>query len=138
MSGRAPYSPGPMLMPLVAFALAAESAPGIAGDWLNEDRSAVVRIGPCGAALCGRIVRVLAAGAPATDIRNPVRALRARPLVGLTVLSGFSASGAGGRAYNPRSGHSYRATLRRNPNGTLRVTGCVAVICRSQIWTRRR
>ena len=60
-----------------------------------------------------------------------------RPLVGLAVLSGFSASGTGGRAYNPQNGRSYRATLRLNPNGTLRVTGCVMVICRSQIWTRR-
>lgn len=127
-----------MFVPLVALALAGAPAPGLAGDWLNDDRSAIVRVGPCGAGLCGRIVRVLARGAPATDVRNPVRALRTRPLAGLTVLSGFSASGAGGRAYNPKTGRSYRASLRLNPDGTLRVTGCVAVICRSQIWTRRR
>ena len=124
-----------MPMSLVALLLAA--SPGLAGDWVNADRSAVIRIAPCGGRLCGRIVRVLARGAPTTDARNPDRALRSRPLVGLAVLSGFSASGAGGRAYNPQNGRSYRATLRLNADGTLRVTGCVMVICRSQTWTRR-
>ena len=124
-----------MPMSLVSLLLAA--SPGLAGDWVNADRSAVIRIAPCGARLCGRIVRVLARGAPTTDARNPDRALRSRPLVGLAVLSGFSASGAGGRAYNPQNGRSYRATLRLNADGTLRVTGCVMVICRSQTWTRR-
>ncbi len=124
-----------MAIPLLALLLAA--SPGLAGDWVNADRSAVIRIAPCGGGLCGRIVRVLARGVPATDAHKPNRALRHRPLVGLAVLSGFSASGAGGRAYNPQNGRSYRATLRLNADGTLRVTGCVMVICRSQTWTRR-
>ena len=124
-----------MTIPLLALLLAA--SPGLAGDWVNADRSAVIRIARCGGGLCGRIVRVLARGVPTTDAHNPDRALRNRPLVGINVLSGFSASGAGGRAYNPQNGRSYRTTLRLNPNGTLRVTGCVMVICRSQTWTRR-
>ena len=124
-----------MAIPLLALLLAA--SPGLAGDWVNADRSAVIRIAPCGGRLCGRIVRVLARGVPTTDAHNPDRALRSRPLVGLAVLSGFSAAGAGGRAYNPQNGRSYRATLRLNADGTLRVTGCVMVICRSQTWTRR-
>lgn len=124
-----------MPMSLVALLLAA--SPVLTGDWVNADRSAVIRIAPCGGGLCGRIVRVLARGVPTTDARNPDPTRRGRPLVGLAVLSGFSASGTGGRAYNPQNGRSYRATLRLNPNGTLRVTGCVMVICRSQTWTRR-
>jgi uncharacterized protein (DUF2147 family) len=124
-----------MIVPLFALLLAA--SPGLGGDWINNDRSAVIRIAPCGASLCGRVVRVLAGGAPATDVRNPDPAQRRRSLVGLTVLSGFSASGNGGRAYNPRTGRTYRATLRLNDDGTLRVTGCMMMICRSQTWTRR-
>jgi uncharacterized protein (DUF2147 family) len=124
-----------MSIPFLALLLAA--SPGLTGDWVNADRTAIVRIAPCGSGLCGRIVRVLARGVPATDAHNPDRALRSRPLVGLTVLSGFSASGGGGRAYNPQNGRSYRASLRLNAGGTLRVTGCVTIICRSQNWTRR-
>ena len=120
---------------LIALLLAAPS--GLAGDWVTADRSALVRIGPCGASLCGRVVRVLARGAPTTDVHNPNRALRRRPLVGLQVLSGFTATGANGRGYNPQNGRSYRTTLRLNADGTLRVTGCVTIICRSQTWTRR-
>lgn len=123
---------------VIAALLAGVPAPGLAGDWVTADRSAIVRIGRCGATLCGRVVRVLAAGAPRTDIHNPDRALRSRPLAGLAVLSGFRLDGSGdGRAYDPKSGRSYRARLRLDPQGRLRVTGCVAIICRSQTWTRR-
>jgi len=120
---------------LLAMLLAAPT--GLAGNWVTADASALVRIGPCGASLCGRVVRVLARGVPTIDVHNPNRALRGRPLVGVQVLSGFTPSGANGRGYNPQTGRSYRTTLRLNANGTLRVTGCVAMICRSQTWTRR-
>ena len=114
------------------------STPAFNGDWITADRSAVVRIGACGTSVCGRIVRVLASGAPDADVNNPDRALRTRPLAGVAVLSGFTPSGSGGRAYDPKSGRSYRASLQLNANGTLRVTGCVAFVCRSQTWTRRQ
>jgi uncharacterized protein (DUF2147 family) len=124
---------------LIAALALMVSSPSMAGDWVTDDRSAIVRLGPCGAHMCGRIVRVLARGAPATDVNNPDRQLRARPLVGLTILSGFAASGAGdGRVYDPKSGRSYRSRLRLNADGTLRVTGCVTVICQSRTWTRSR
>ena len=123
-----------MVAPFLALLLYA--APAFTGDWVTNDRTAIVRITPCGGALCGRIVRVIARGAPTTDANNPDRALRSRPLAGLTVLSGFTPAGTGGRAYNPRNGRSYRATLALNGDGSLRVTGCVMMICRSQTWTR--
>lgn len=123
----------------VSLALVLSTPPGISGDWVTADRSAVVRIGRCGAGLCGRIVRILAVRAPRNDVNNPDRALRRRPLVGIAVLSGFAPDGSGdGRAYDPKSGRSYRARLRLSSDGTLRVTGCVTIICRSQTWTRPR
>ena len=124
-----------MPAPWLVLLLAASS--GLTGDWVTADRAAIVRIAPCGGGLCGRVFRVLARAPTTTDSRNPDRALRNRPLVGLTVLSGFSAAGTGGRAYNPKNGRTYRATLTLNRDATLRVTGCVAIICRSETWTRR-
>lgn len=126
-----------MAIPSFLLLLAAASS-GFTGDWVTADRSAVVRVQPCGRSLCGHIVRVLARGVPTTDVHNPDASLRSRPLIGIAVLSGFTPAGANGRAYNPQSGRSYRASLRLNDDGSLRVTGCViAMMCRSQTWTRR-
>ena len=127
-----------MLTPLIALLLAASQ---FEGTWRTADGSALVRLGPCGDRICGRIVRVLDPRAPATDRRNPDPALRNRPLAGLTVLNGFRpapGNALAGRAYDPKSGRAYRASLRLNRDGTLRVTGCVLVVCRSQTWTRQR
>lgn len=122
---------------------AGASPPDIAGDWLTDDRKGVVRIAPCGAQLCGRIVRVLdkGPGVPAADINNPDPKRRGQPLAGLLTLWGFNRDGAlwkGGRAYDPQSGRSYRSTLALNPDGSLKVTGCVLFICEGRRWTRVR
>ena len=130
-----------MLISAFALALAAAPPATLTGDWLTDDRSAIVHIGPCGGSLCGRILRILARGAPATDVNNPNASLRNRPLVGTAVLSGFTSSGSraatGGRAYDPKTGRSYRSSLQLNGDGSLRVTGCVLFVCQSRTWTRR-
>ncbi len=127
----------------VAPLSSARAAPAIEGLWRTEDGSAVVEIAACGRQMCGRIARVLASGSavPRTDVNNPDRTRRSRPLVGLTILSGFAASPSAwkdGRAYDPKSGNSYSASLRLNRDGSLRVTGCVLIVCRSVRWTRTR
>ena len=121
----------------------AAAAPPIEGLWLTDDGKGVVRIGPCGRQLCGWIARVLDRGpnVPTRDQRNPDPRLRARPILGLRILSGFTASGnqyTGGRAYDPKSGRSYRTTLSLNRDGSLAVTGCVMFICQTRRWTRAR
>lgn len=123
-------------------AAAAATAP-IEGLWLTDDRKGVVRIGPCGRQMCGWIARVLdrRPGVPTRDVRNPDPRLRGRPILGLATLTGFSGAGgewSGGRAYDPKSGRSYRASLSLNADGSLNVTGCVAFICRTKHWTRTR
>ena len=132
-----------MLALLLALAAPGGASHTIEGLWLNDDRKGLVRIAPCGARLCGTIVKVLdrRPGAPATDIHNPDPALRGRPFVGLQVLTGFAPAGSGwsgGRAYDPETGKSYRSTLALNPDGSLKVTGCVLFICESRRWTRVR
>jgi uncharacterized protein (DUF2147 family) len=131
------------MLPLIALALAASGPPNITGDWVTAVGNAIVRIGSCGTRTCGTIIRVLAHGSavPQTDVNNPVRARRSQPLVGLKVLSGFAATTSGwanGRAYDPKTGRTYKARLALNRDGTLVVTGCVLFICKSQRWTRSR
>jgi uncharacterized protein (DUF2147 family) len=134
----------PLALVLVLAPLAASAAaPSVAGQWRTEDGSAVVEIAPCGQQMCGRIARVLATGqnVPQTDVNNSDPRRRTRPLVGLQILSGFNAGAKaweGGRAYDPKSGRSYNASLRLNADGSLRVTGCVLIVCQSVRWTRAR
>lgn len=131
---------------LAAFAISATAASAsapVAGLWLTDDHKGVVRIGPCGSHVCGWIVRVLAQGpnVPTRDVNNPDAALRGRPILGMPVLTGFTAEGTeytGGRAYDPKSGRSYRTTLSVDGNGALNVTGCILFLCQTKIWTRTR
>ena len=119
----------------------AAAEPSVEGLWRTDDGKAAVRIGPCGQRLCGRIARVLDTDpdVPRTDVNNPDPARRGQPILGLQVLWGFRGGPTqwtGGRAYDPKSGSSYKSSLRLNADGSLRVTGCVLFVCRSKRWTR--
>jgi uncharacterized protein (DUF2147 family) len=133
-----------LALPLALAPAAAAAAPSsVQGLWLTDDHKGVVQIAPCGSHMCGRIAKVLDSGpdVPKTDVHNPDPRLRARPLVGLVTLTGFSGSGSdwsGGRAYDPKSGKSYRSNLRLNPDGSLNVSGCILFLCESRRWTRVR
>jgi uncharacterized protein (DUF2147 family) len=131
------------LLPLLAASAAAAAPPSIEGLWLNDDHKGLVRIAPCGRYLCGTIEKVLnkAPDAPKTDIHNPDPKLRNRTILGMPVLTGFSGAGGswkGGRAYDPESGKSYRSYLELNPDGSLKVSGCILFICEARRWTRAR
>ena len=134
---------GRCAVPIAAFAIAlaspASAAPSIYGKWKTDDGDAIVRVGPCGAKLCGWIERVLNPKAPENDIRNSDPEKRKRPLVGAPVLYGYSGGGAKwdhGHAYDPKAGRTYNSRLELLASGKLQVTGCVAFICQSKIWTR--
>jgi uncharacterized protein (DUF2147 family) len=129
------------LLALLAPLPGAAAAPSVEGMWLTDDGKAVIRIATCGQRMCGRIARVLDTrpNVPKFDVNNPDPGRRDQPILGLQVLSGFSGGPTqwtGGRAYDPKSGSSYRASLRLNADGSLRVTGCVLFVCRSKRWTR--
>jgi uncharacterized protein (DUF2147 family) len=129
-------------MPLIAFALLLAApppaTPAIAGTWKTEDGKALVRIAPCGANWCGRIVKLLVAPPPGKghDVNNPDPALRGRPILGLTILTGFSRQDGEwqGAIYDPQHGKSYRSILEPGDGGTLKVKGCISIFCKTQIW----
>jgi len=123
---------------LGGIAAGAETPVGI---WRTADGDALIEIAACDAALCGRIVWMR--DPPHDDDRNnPDPALRARPLCGLEILSGFVADGddawSGGRVYDAKSGNTYRGTLRLEPDDALSLRGYVGIplFGRSERWTR--
>jgi uncharacterized protein (DUF2147 family) len=125
-----------------AGAAAAASA-SIQGLWLTDDRKAVIQIAPCGRQMCGTIAKVLDKSPQALDhdAHNPDPKLRGRKIVGLPTLTGFDGAGGswkGGRAYDPKSGKSYRSAMELQPDGRLKVSGCIMFLCDSMLWTRVR
>lgn len=138
-------------MRALAFAavLTLAAAPAVAadpahGEWLTQSGTAKVKMAPCAsdaARLCGNVSWVKdPASAKATDTNNPDAKLKARPIMGLPMLWGFKSSAPGkwtsGKIYDPQTGKTYDSKVSINPNGTLKVEGCVAVICQAQTWKK--
>ncbi len=123
------------------FLLLLLAAEPVTGSWLTDSKDGIIEIAPCGQRLCGRLVRSLRPiKPPGTDVNNPDAKLRGRPILGMTVLTNFAEETKlwRGHAYDPKSGKSYKTTLQRTGPGTLKLTGCVAIFCRSVIWTRAK
>lgn len=129
---------------LLAAVRPAAAQDGALGRWLTPGASAVVELAPCAGAatLCGTIRWLWEAtddkGRPRLDSQNADTGLRARPLLGLAILSGLAPRPGGweGRIYNPEDGQTYRATVSRRGADTLIVEGCVLFICQKQVWRR--
>jgi uncharacterized protein (DUF2147 family) len=134
-------------IPLAAAALIAGSAAyaapvSVNGKWTTQDKDAVVTIGQCGAAVCGRLSQYLVTppnGADQRDDNNPDKSLRSRKLLGTAFLTGFVAKGNEwhGKVYDPKNGKTYRSVMYIGKSGNLVMKGCVGPFCRSQTWTRR-
>ena len=117
-------------------------ASDVTGVWRTAEDGGKIAIERCGNSICGKILGGSApqAGRSSTDDKNKNPALRTRPLVGLTILQGFSGGPqvwTGGTIYNPNDGGVYQATVKLASSDVLQVKGCiVAPLCKTQTWTR--
>lgn len=119
------------------------AADPVEGEWLTQGGSGKVRIAPCAGnpdRLCGVITWLRGADAKALDTNNPEPRLRSRPLIGLAMIHGFKRAApgrwTGGKIYDPGGGKTYDSKISINPNGTLKVEGCILVVCQAQTWRR--
>jgi uncharacterized protein (DUF2147 family) len=123
----------------LTFAAPAIAAAPVTGRWYTDGKDSIVEVGPCGGHICGRVAEILKPrpGGPAVDSNNPDPKLRSRPILGMIILSGFKDGGKEwlGSIYDPRAGKTYKSTLARLTNGTLRVKGCWGPFCRSVYFT---
>lgn len=107
----------------------AQSAVGLWRTQASEDGAFLdVRIAPCAGRpdrLCGTVQR--AYNAPGSD------------LTGLTIIRDMAEAGPrrwnGGTIWAPDDDKTYRSKMSLVDAG-LRVQGCVAIFCRSQVWMR--
>jgi uncharacterized protein (DUF2147 family) len=130
---------------LLAFAATpALAADPVEGEWLTQSGSGKVRIGPCPsqpARMCGAISWLKnPADAKALDTNNPDAKLKTRTIMGMPMLWGFKPAApgkwTGGKIYDPESGKTYDSKLSVNANGTLKVEGCILVVCQAQTWKK--
>jgi uncharacterized protein DUF2147 len=78
---------------------------------------------------------------PSSDVRNPDRGLRKKPLCGLRIGAGFierdSRHADGGHLYDPKSGHTYRGSM-SSDGELLELRGYVGLklFGRTETWMR--
>jgi uncharacterized protein (DUF2147 family) len=129
---------------LAALAIAGATSPALAadpnGDWFVSGKTAVIRIAPCGDALCGNIAWTKAP--PGTDRNNPDPAKRNRSLMGLTILQSMKPAGPNrweGEIYNAQDGKTYSGSIALASENVLRIEGCVlGFLCGGQDWARAK
>ena len=129
-----------MMRSCIAVALSCLAAPALAqptGDWFVEEKKSVIRVEPCGEAICGTIGWV---DKPGVDKNNPDPAKRDQSMVGVQILRGMKPAGANrweGEIYNPQDGKLYSGNISLTDENALKIQGCVArIFCGGQTWTR--
>ncbi len=117
---------------LMALPALADPAEGVWRTGRNDAGNfAHVRIAPCGAALCGRMV------ASFDGAGRPIEG----PNSGAVIVQGMQPSGdgryTGGTITDPQAERTYRARMAL-AGDALKVSGCIVggLICRSQDWVR--
>ena len=82
-------------------------------------------------------------GTPKVDRKNPDPALRNRPIIGLQVVEGVTATGdnrwENGSCYDPESGNTYRCKMRLLSPDRLELRGYIGISLfgRTYVLTRK-
>ncbi len=134
------------LVVLNAFSQAPSDADAIVGVWESGNGKARIKIDKVNDKFNGRIVWLKEpndeAGKPKVDKNNPEEALRTKPLLGYSMLKGFSYVGEktweDGTIYDPESGSTYSCTITMTDENTLDVRGFIGVSLfgRTDVWKR--
>jgi len=127
------------IMAAPSVALAAES--DLLGSWTTH-KGGQIDFTQCGDKVCGHVAKLAREDhiVPPTDRKNPKKALRNVPLLGLQIFSNFTYEGDNfwddGEIYNVENGKTYDSKLRLISPSELKLSGCVFIFCRSYRWHR--
>ena len=133
---------------LLAAATEAQSRSSAVGRWKTIDdatgkaKSIVEIYQAKDGRLAGKVVEIL----DLKDGPNPAcdeckGANQGKPIKGMLILWGLRPDGAGkwsgGRVLDPENGKDYKAKLELLEGGRkLGMSGCIAFLCRQQVWLR--
>ena len=132
-------------LPLMLASLSA-SAQSPVGRWKTIDdktgkvKSIVEITQAANGTLSGKVVEILQSDRgpnPTCDKCSGDR--RNRPITGMTILWDLRPDGSewsGGTILDPANGKTYRSKAKMLDANRLGVSGCVAFICREQVWQR--
>ncbi|MBT29904.1 MAG: SIGNAL peptide protein [Thalassobius sp.] len=120
------------------------SADTIIGTWLNDEKSANIEIYKEDNKYFGKIVWLKEPKTPEgktkTDVNNPDRDLRERPIVGLTIIYDLEYDDGewiDGTVYSARQGRTANCEITIKPDGnSLEITASKFGFSRTKIWTR--
>lgn len=135
-----------LVLPLLALASAVQAQSPL-GRWKTiDDRTgrvkSIVEIRRAtNGTLFGRVVEVLHPARGSEPVCDKCRgADKDKPIRGMTILRDLREEGGGrfggGRILDPAKGRDYDARLELQGPDRLGVSGCVAFICREQVWVR--
>lgn len=116
-------------------ARAASLADQVQGDWLTADKGGVIRIHPCGDAICGTIV-----GVSEFPNGSPPMGKDGKPTCNRTIINGMRPDDdvLHGTVTDPGEDKVYTANLRIGDEGELRLRGYIGtpLLGRTEVWTR--
>lgn len=116
-----------LLALILPFPLMAQDAQGTWATEKTDQGHLEIRISPCGAALCGTVIR-------AVDLKGRPGE---HPAVGRKMVWDMMPNGAGkwsgGQIWDPRRDKTFKSKMEVTGQG-LKVSGCVLAICQSQVW----
>ena len=134
--------------PLMALSLAASASDPVAGRWKTIDSDtgkpkSYVEIGQAAnGALSGRIVELIDPSKPNPTCDKCKDDRKDKPITGMEIIRGMKADGggeySGGTILKPDEGKVYKSKMKLIDGGKkLEVSGCIAFICKSQVWLRQ-
>lgn len=132
---------------LISFeAFSQNKADDIIGIWLTGGKEpAKIKIYKSGEKFYGKIIWLknpTENGKQRVDAKNPDKAKRINPIIGLMMLTGFKFNGddewKDGDIYDPESGKTYSAYMYLKDKNTIKVRGYVGIsfLGRTETWTR--
>ena len=123
-------------------AAAPQPAPSPLGRWITASGNLEIDVAPCGDALCGTVVRVLA-NRSMSGPGEEMKPADARDPLGMRILSGFVPSGDpatrwDGSIYNRENAKTYRCRMSIGDAGELVLRAYVGIpwFGRTSTWTR--
>ena len=134
-------------LPLMVLAMAASAQKSHTGRWKTIDdetgkvKSIVEITQAANGALQGKVVEILQSDrGPNPTCDKCKGANKDKPVKGMTILWGLKKDGDewnGGTVLDPAKGKTYKSKIEMLDGGKkLGMSGCVAFICRQQVWVR--